>query len=57
MQAGPFTTAPFVVGKSKPADDHIPIEESLCPVISHGWVNAEYKHLIVEASPKALAVR
>jgi dihydroorotate dehydrogenase electron transfer subunit len=57
MQAEPFTTSPFVVGKSQPADGHIPIEETLCPVISHEWVNAEYKHLIVEASPKALAVR
>jgi dihydroorotate dehydrogenase electron transfer subunit len=58
MQAEPFTTAPFVVGKSQPAAaGHIPIEETLCPVISHEWVNAEYKHLIVEASPKALAVR
>jgi dihydroorotate dehydrogenase electron transfer subunit len=57
MQVEPFTTAPFVVGKSKPVDDRIPIEEALCPVISHAWVNAEYKHLIVDASPKALAVR
>jgi dihydroorotate dehydrogenase electron transfer subunit len=32
-------------------------EESLCPVVSHDWVNAEYKHLIVDASPKALAVK
>src|SRR5262249_2661949 len=57
MQAEPFTTAPFVVGKSEPVDGHIPIEETLCPVVSHEWVNAEYKHLVVEASPKALAVR
>ena len=57
MQAEPFTTSPFVVGKSQAADSPIPIEETLCPVISHEWVNAEYKHLIVEASPKALAVR
>src|SRR6266581_3677603 len=57
MQAEPFTTAPFVVGKSTPVDDRIPIEETLCPVISHEWVNAEYKHLVVDASPKALAVR
>ena len=27
------------------------------PDVSHGWVNPEYKHLVVEASPKALAVR
>ena len=25
-------------------------------MLSHAWVNSEYKHLVVEASPKALAV-
>src|SRR3990170_4492737 len=59
MQVEPFTTAPVVVGNSDPApaDLHIPIEESLCPIVSHEWVNSEYKHLVVEASPKALAVK
>jgi dihydroorotate dehydrogenase electron transfer subunit len=53
----PFASAPFVVGKSAPtAAAHSPAEESLCPVVFHDWVNAEYKHLIVEASPKALTV-
>src|SRR3979490_905141 len=53
-----FASAPFVVGKSPPsAAPHIPAEEALCPVVSHDWVNAEYKHLIVEGSPKALAVK
>src|SRR3974390_470539 len=54
-----FASAPFVVGKSAPPADP-PIrtaEESLCPVLAHDWVNAEYKHLIVEASAKALAVK
>ena len=54
-----FASAPFVVGKSAPPADP-PIrtaEESLCPVIAHDWVNGEYKHLIVEASEKALAVK
>jgi dihydroorotate dehydrogenase electron transfer subunit len=54
-----FASAPFVVGKSRPSADP-PIrtaEESLCPVVSHEWVNGEYKHLIVEASVKALAVK
>ena len=36
---------------------HIPAEEALCPVVSHEWVNSEYKHLVVEASAKALAVK
>jgi dihydroorotate dehydrogenase electron transfer subunit len=59
MQAEPFASAPFVVGKSVPAttEVHIPAEESLCPIVFHDWVNSEYKHLIVDASPKALAVK
>jgi dihydroorotate dehydrogenase electron transfer subunit len=59
MAHRPFASAPYVVGKSALAapEPHIPAEESLCPVVSHDWVNAEYKHLIVDASPKALAVK
>ena len=59
MAHRPFASAPHVVGKSAPApaEQHIPAEESLCPVVSHNWVNSEYKHLIVDASPKALAVK
>ena len=34
-----------------------PAEESVCAVVSHAWVNAEYKHLVVEATPKALAAQ
>jgi dihydroorotate dehydrogenase electron transfer subunit len=26
-------------------------------VVSHTWINSEYKHLVVDASPKALAVK
>ena len=59
MMHRPFASAPYVVGEStpSPALAHIPAEEALCPVLSHDWINPEYKHLIVEASPKALAVR
>src|SRR6516165_10631549 len=59
MAHRPFASAPYVVGKSAlaPAEPHIPAEESLCPVVSHDWVNSEYKHLVVDASPKALAVK
>jgi dihydroorotate dehydrogenase electron transfer subunit len=59
MAQPPFASDPFVVGTSKPTAtaDHILAEESLCPVVSHDWINAEYKHLIVAASPKALAVK
>jgi dihydroorotate dehydrogenase electron transfer subunit len=55
----PFASAPFVVGQSGPAalETHIPAEEALCPVVAHDWVNSEYKHMIVAASPKALAVK
>jgi dihydroorotate dehydrogenase electron transfer subunit len=58
MTNEPFASDPYVVGKSEPAaaPAHIPAEESLCPVVSHDWVNSEYKHLVVEASPKALTV-
>jgi dihydroorotate dehydrogenase electron transfer subunit len=54
-----FASAPFVVGESaaRAADAAIPAQEALCPVISHDWVNAEYKHLVVAASAKALAVQ
>ena len=33
------------------------VEETLCPVVAHEWVNDEYKHLIVKATPKALAAQ
>jgi dihydroorotate dehydrogenase electron transfer subunit len=58
MAGEPFASDPFVVGKSAPSPEPrpIPAEESLCPVVSHDWVNAEYRHLVVEASPKALTV-
>src|SRR3974377_2284345 len=54
-----FASAPFIVGKSEPSptDADIPAEEALCPVTWHDWVNEEYKHLVVAASPKALAVK
>ena len=53
-----FASAPVVPGQSGPsASAAIPAEEALCPVISHVWVNEEYKHLVVAATPKALAVK
>src|SRR5271155_2139812 len=59
MAAGePFASDPYVVGKRMPdaAPSQIPAEESLCPVVSNDWVNSEYRHLVVESSPKALTV-
>ena len=58
MNGEPFASAPNVVGNPMvgAAAAQRPAEESLCPVVSHDWVNAEYKHLVVEASAKALSV-
>ena len=36
---------------------HCPVEETICPVVAHEWINDEYKHLVVEASSKALAAQ
>jgi dihydroorotate dehydrogenase electron transfer subunit len=59
MAHQPFASAPFVVGTTPraSADRQFPTEETLCPVVSHDRVNSEYKHLVVDASPKALAVK
>jgi dihydroorotate dehydrogenase electron transfer subunit len=54
-----FASAPHVVGKGDAPDPtpHIPAEETLTRVVSNDWVNAEYKHLIVMGSAKALAAK
>ena len=53
-----FLSAPYVAGSgADPGPAHIPAEESLGKVISNVWVNEEYKHLIITASPKALSVK
>ncbi len=46
-----------VVGKAGTghSPSQCPVEETVCPVVAHEWVNEEYKHLVVKASPKALA--
>jgi dihydroorotate dehydrogenase electron transfer subunit len=57
-----FASAPFIVGRSEPApgppwnggNAGDPAEEALCPVVSHEWVNAAYKQLVLAAPPKAL---
>jgi dihydroorotate dehydrogenase electron transfer subunit len=54
-----FAHAAAVAGKpgsgQSPAGS--PVEETLCPVVAHEWVNDEYKHLVVKATPKALAAQ
>jgi dihydroorotate dehydrogenase electron transfer subunit len=54
-----YAASPIVVGVPDAAQSHhrCQVEETLCPVVSHEWVNDEYKHLIVEASHRALAAR
>lgn len=36
---------------------HLPAAENLCRVVSNRWVNAEYKHLVLQAPPVALQVK
>ena len=55
-----FAAAPFVVGER--AAPGAPIRTSRprrrCrPVVANDWVNDEYKHLVLEASAKALAAK
>ncbi len=60
MTAGTvFASSPNIAGAAAtaPSNPHIPVEELLTEILSHEWVNAEYKHLIVRASPKSLATR
>jgi dihydroorotate dehydrogenase electron transfer subunit len=53
-----FLSDPYIVGSgADPGSAQLPAEESLGKVISNVWVNEEYKHLIITASPKALAVK
>ena len=54
-----YASQPFVVGASADTDFpvHTTVEETLTEVLSNHWVNDEYKHLVVTASPKALSVQ
>jgi dihydroorotate dehydrogenase electron transfer subunit len=54
-----FISKPYVVGgqaKPEPSPD-IPAEESLSKVVSHVWINSEYRHLVIKGSPKTLAAK
>jgi dihydroorotate dehydrogenase electron transfer subunit len=53
-----YASAPKVLGEASDeghSPPQCPVEESRCPVVAHDWVNDEYKHLVVKATPKALA--
>jgi dihydroorotate dehydrogenase electron transfer subunit len=54
-----FASAPLVVGKTPgaPGAPSLPAEETLCPVVANDWVNGEYKHLVLEASARALTAQ
>ena len=53
--------ATYAVTTGMPETGHspaeCPAEETLCPVVAHEWVNDHYKHLVVKATPKALAAQ
>ena len=59
MKNTAFCSKPYVLGGKNEPDNapHIPAEETLAKVLSNVCVNAEYKHLVVKASPKALAAK
>ena len=53
-----YASSPKVVGGREDeghSPPQCPVEETRCPVVAHDWVNDEYKHLVVRATPKALA--
>jgi dihydroorotate dehydrogenase electron transfer subunit len=54
-----YANAAVIAGT--PASGHspaqCPVEETICPVVAHDWVNGEYKHLVIKATPKALAAQ
>jgi dihydroorotate dehydrogenase electron transfer subunit len=54
-----FASAPFIIGTSEPApgDAGDVAGEARCAVVSHHWVNAAYKHLVIAAPPQALAAK
>jgi dihydroorotate dehydrogenase electron transfer subunit len=53
-----FASHPVIAGDGRPDPlPSVPAEELLAEVVSNDWVNPEYKHLIVNASDKALTTR
>jgi len=54
-----YASAATVVGAAdeRNSPPQCPVEETRCPVVAHEWVNDEYKHLVVKATPKAVAAK
>ncbi len=59
MQNTAFSARPTVVGAENTVDlaPKAPAEEVLTTVVKNDWINDEYKHLVVTASPKALGAK
>src|SRR5687768_6091156 len=59
MSKTAFASAPVVASAKPPPEAvaRLPAEELLTQVLSNDWVNEEYKHLVVKASPKALTTQ
>jgi len=54
-----FASKPYLTGEGDQPEPgtRIPAEEFLSKVVSHIWVNSEYKHLVIKGSPKTLAAK
>jgi dihydroorotate dehydrogenase electron transfer subunit len=59
MRNSSFASDPYVVDIERPKETvpDIPAEECLTKVLSHIWVNSEYKHLVLRGSPKVLRAK
>jgi dihydroorotate dehydrogenase electron transfer subunit len=58
MQKFAFASQPHRLREQSPATAPLlPVEELLTEVISNVWVNGEYKHVTVKASPKTLQTK
>jgi dihydroorotate dehydrogenase electron transfer subunit len=59
MKKYAFASMPYVSSRDAALEGpaEIPAQELLSEVIANDWVNPEYKHLIVQASPKSLKTR
>src|SRR5947209_6090856 len=59
MRNSAFASDPYVVDgeRTQAQQPNIPAEESIGRVVSHVWVNDEYKHLVLRASSKALSAK
>src|ERR1044072_7484049 len=59
MAKSAFCSNPYIVDGVNPPDlkPEIPAEEAWGKMLAYVWVNSEYKHLVVKASPKQLKAK